>query len=152
VLDKLPQHRRARVRTALQRAWSAPDADRAEKRLRRLMQRLEDSGATEAAASLREGLADTLTCLRLGLPPDLRKSLQSTNVIESAFSRHEGVSHRVKRWRNGDQALRWVAAGLALAERGFRRLRGAAHLTALAAALEAHVLSLAAAGPRRATG
>jgi putative transposase len=140
LIDKLPQHRQETVRAALHRAWSAPDADRAEAQLHRLIRRLEAGGEIAAAQSLREGLAETLTCLRLGVHPDLRPALQSTNVIESAFSRHEGVAHRVKRWRNGDQALRWVAASLAIAERGFKRL-SAEHLAALATALAAHVRS-----------
>lgn len=77
-----------------------------------------------AAASLREGLEETLTLHRLGLPEALRKSLSSTNLIESAFSVARNVTARVKRWRGGDMRLRWSAAGLLEAEKNFRRVRG----------------------------
>jgi len=143
LMDKLPEHRRDAVHRALRRVWSAEDAKVAERRLSRLLQRLEREGEEAAARSLEEGKDEMLTCVRLGLHPDLRASLESTNLIESAFSRHEGVAHRVKRWRNGNQALRWAAASLALAEQGFHRLPGAEHLGALAAALERHARSVA---------
>ena len=142
VLDKLPAHRRDAVHRALRRAWSAEDAMVAEGQLRGLIRRLEGSGEVTAAHSLAEGLEETLTCVRLGLHPDLRASLESTHLIESAFSRHEGVAHRVKRWRNGNQALRWAAASLALAEQGFHRLPGADHLETLAMALERRAQSV----------
>lgn len=151
ILDKLPEQRCKTVRNALRRAWSCADATRAKERLGRLAQRLEDWGEHAAARSLREGCDQTLTCLRLGLDPKLRGSLESTNIIESAFSRHEGVAHRVKRWRNGDQALRWLAASLAIAQQGFDVLPGTDHLPELAAALARHVRSVSPSGALAAT-
>lgn len=90
----------------------------------------------DAAASLREGLEETVTVVRLGVHPALRKTLASTNVIESAFSVVEQVTGRVKRWRAGDMRWRWCAAGLLHAEQHFRRVDGYRHIGALMAALE----------------
>ncbi len=89
-----------------------------------------------AAASLREGLEETLTLHRLGLPEALRKSLSSTNLIESAFSVARDVTGRVKRWRGGDMRLRWSAAGLLEAEKNFRRVRGCKLMPKLLIALD----------------
>lgn len=138
VLEKLPQKRHASVQRALYQAWSAPDARQGEAQLRRLVERLEAKGEEAAARSLAEGMEETLTCVRLNVPAELRKSLRSTNIIESVFSRHEGVAHRVKRWQNGNQALRWAAAALALAERGFHPLGTPEQWAQLAADLEDH--------------
>ena len=90
------------------------------------------------SASLREGLEKSLTCQRLQLPERLRRSLRSTNIIESIFARHEEVAHRVKRWCDGFQALRWAAASLLRAEKALRPLPAATGLPRLAAALEQH--------------
>src|SRR5689334_9205214 len=77
-----------------------------------------------AARSLEEGLDETLTVHRLHMPPQLRKTLASTNVIESAFSIVERVCRNVKRWHGGDQRERWVGSGLLVAEKQFRRIQG----------------------------
>ena len=77
-----------------------------------------------AARSLAEGLEETLTVHRLHVPPQLRKTLAGTNVIESAFSIVETVCRNVKRWHGGDQRERWVGSGLLVAERQFRKVRG----------------------------
>src|SRR5260370_40955555 len=77
-----------------------------------------------AARSLGEGLEETLTGHRLHVPPQLRKTLASTNVIESPFSIVERVCPNVKRWHAGDQRERWMASGLLLAEKQFRRAQG----------------------------
>ncbi len=135
VEEKLPQHRRQAVHRLLRQAWAETDAAAAQRQMQRLIRHLEDQGQMAAARSLQEGLEQTLTCVRLGLHPDLRGSLESTNLIESAISRQQGVAHRVKRWRNGTQALRWSAVGLALAEQSFAVIPGAEHLAALATAL-----------------
>ena len=90
----------------------------------------------DAAASLREGMEETLTLVRLGVPAKLRKTLSSTNVIESAFSVAELVTGRVKRWRAGDMRWRWCVAGLLHAEQHFRRVDGYRHLPQLLPALE----------------
>jgi putative transposase len=90
----------------------------------------------DAAASLEEGLEETLTVVRLGVPELLRKTLATTNPIESAFSVAESVTRRVKRWRDGDMRQRWCAAGLLDAERRFRRVKGHRHMPTLIAALD----------------
>lgn len=108
-----------RIRTA----YAMKDYKEAKAQLLKTVQWLEDINPS-AAASLREGLEDTLTLHRLQLPPQLRESLQSTNLIESAFSVADDVIKRVKRWRGGDMRLRWAAAGLLMAEKQFRRIRG----------------------------
>ena len=91
-----------------------------------------------AAASLREGLEETLTVMRLGLPANLERVLSSTNLIENLFSRVREIGRRVKRWQSGTMVLRWTAAGVLEAQRGFRKLAGYRALPALVAALRAH--------------
>ena len=92
--------------------------------------------APDAAASLEEGLQETLTVIRLGLPDLLRRTLSSTNVIESALSVTRTVTARVKRWRDGDMRQRWCSAGLMRAEQKFRRARGYRQIPQLLAALD----------------
>jgi transposase-like protein len=89
-----------------------------------------------AAASLREGMEETLTVVKLGLPELLRRTLSTTNPIESALSVAAKVTARVKRWRDGDMRLRWCTAGLLRAEERFRRVKGHKQLPLLLAALE----------------
>ena len=143
IKEHLPAERAARVAARVQRAWGQADPKRAERLLERVAEDLEREGYGEAAGSVREGLEETLTCMRLGLPPELRRVLETTNAIESSFSRNEDVTHRVKRWRDGDQALRWLATSLALAEQSFGSLPGAEHLPTLRAGLQRHVATLA---------
>jgi hypothetical protein len=90
-----------------------------------------------AARSLGEGLEETLTVHRLRVPPQLRKTLACTNVIESAFSIVERVCRNVKRWHNGDQRERWVGSGLLVAEKQFRRVQGYKQIPNLLRELEA---------------
>lgn len=90
-----------------------------------------------AAASLREGLDETLTLHRLKVPEELRRSLRSTNLIEDGLSLPVDLTRRVKRWRGGDMRLRWTAAGLLAAERRFHRIKGCKSMPVLMAALEA---------------
>ncbi|MGH9575996.1 MAG: IS256 family transposase [Terriglobales bacterium] len=89
-----------------------------------------------AAASLEEGLEETLTVVGLGVPELLRKTLATTNPIESAFSVAESVTRRVKRWRDGDMRERWCVAGLLDAESRFNRVKGHKHLPQLLTALD----------------
>jgi transposase-like protein len=89
----------------------------------------------DAAASLREGLEETLTLHRLDIPALLRTSFSSTNLIESAFSRGRNVMRNVKRWMNSDQRHRWIAAALLQAEKGFRKVRGYKSMAVLVNAL-----------------
>src|SRR5690348_3673656 len=101
-----------------------------------------------AAASLREGLAETLTILRLGVPPALARTLHSTNSIESMIEICREHSKNVKRWRDGTMALRWCAAGMLEADHQFRRVNGHLHLPKLRTALDAHFSRNASAGHR----
>ena len=91
----------------------------------------------DAAAILQEGLEETLTVIRLGVPEALRRTLSSTNVIESALGVTRHVTARVKRWRDGDMRKRWCAAGLMRAEEKFRRVKGYRQIPQLLAALDA---------------
>jgi hypothetical protein len=91
-----------------------------------------------AAASLREGIAEKLTILRLGVPPTLARTLHSTNPIESMIEICREHSKNVKRWRDGTMTMRWCAAGMLDANHQFRRVKGHLHLPKLRAALEAH--------------
>ena len=77
-----------------------------------------------AARSLEEGMEETLTLHRLGVSPLLRRSLSTTNVIESCLSTVRHVARNVKRWQGGDHVARWTAAGLLEAEKKFRRVKG----------------------------
>lgn len=94
----------------------------------------------DAAASLSEGLEQTLTVVRLGLSGALRKTLSTTNPIESSFDRARQVTGRVKRWRDGDMRHRWCLAGLQRAEESFRRVRGHQEIPELIKALESVTL------------
>ncbi len=93
-----------------------------------------------AAGSLREGLEETLSVHHLELPDILRKSFSTTNIIESAYSRHRHVTRNVKRWTNNNQKARWAATALLEAERGFRRIKGYRSLSVLLAALEGYLV------------
>jgi putative transposase len=88
---------------------------------------------------LREGLAETLTVARLGVPPTLARTLRSTNAVESMIEICRDHSRNVKRWRGGEMVLRWCAAGLLEAKKQFRRVNGHLHLRSRRAALEQHV-------------
>jgi putative transposase len=92
-----------------------------------------------AAGSLREGMAETFTISRLGVPPTLARTLRSTNCVESMIEICRDHSANVKRWRDGTMALRWCAAGMGEAKKQFRRVNGHLHLRALRDALDAHV-------------
>src|SRR5262249_21793230 len=110
----------ASVRRALRQAWELNDADKAERLLRNLARRL-DQKAPAVAASILEGLDEMLTVNRLGLPVKLRRSLACTNSIENMMGTVRRVCRNVKRWRNAAMALRWTAAGMMEAAKGFRR-------------------------------
>ena len=128
VLEHLPEKEREAVGKKLDAAWRQTDYDNALRMLKRLADDLEVRHPG-AAASLREGLEELLA-----------RSLRSTNCIESAFDKVRGYAHHVKRWRNGRQVLRWSAAGLLAAEKGFNRIKGYRLLPMLAVALEREVI------------
>jgi hypothetical protein len=94
---------------------------------------------SDAASSLREGLEETLTVVRLGVLGALRRTLATTSPIESALSVTRRVTARVTRWPDGDMRRRWCVAGLLRAEAEFRRVKGHRALPALLKALEAVV-------------
>jgi transposase-like protein len=137
VMEHLPKEKQQQAVWRLRGAWAKPSAEAALQELRACVKWLE-AISPSAARSLEDGLAETLTLHRLGINERLRQSLSSTNLIESCFSRTEAWTRRVKRWRNGKMVLRWGAAALLVAEAGFRRIRGHAHLSQLKAALLAH--------------
>lgn len=120
VLKQLPKSEHRWVARALEQAWRHQDADEAKTDLDELIKELEPKWP-DAAASLKEGLAETLTCQRLGLPPELLRALGSTNLIESVFSTTGSLCRRVCRWRSGTQAIRWATMALVQAEKGFGR-------------------------------
>ena len=122
----------------MRRAYHADSALEAEAALLALANEL-DKTHPGAAASLREGMDETLTVLRLGVPPTLARTLRSTNAIESMISICRDHARNVKRWRDGQMALRWCAAGMVEAGKQFRRVNGHLHLRALRAALERQV-------------
>ncbi len=77
-----------------------------------------------AAASVREGLDETLTLQRLGISGSLYKKLRSTNAIENLNSGIVTYSRNVKRWQGGSMVVRWVSAAIVEAEKKFRRVQG----------------------------
>ena len=138
VADKLPDDLAATVTKKMRAAYHAPSAIIAEAQLQALARELEHTHPG-AAGSLREGLSETLTVLRLGVSPTLARTLRSTNCIESMISICRNHSANVKNWQNGNMALRWCAAGLVEAGKQFRRVNGHLHLPTLRTALERHV-------------
>ena len=136
--DKLPQRLRPGVERRMREAYHADSALAAEAQLNALAREL-DKTHPSGAASLREGMSETLTVLRLNVPPTLARTLRSTNAIESMISICRQHSGNVKHWRNGQMALRWCAAGMVEAGKQFRRVNGHLHLPALRHALEREV-------------
>src|SRR6266567_2814721 len=131
VRDKLPERLGGPVEHRMRTAWHAASALDAQAQLEALAREL-DKTHPGAAASLREGLAETLTVLRLGVPPTLARTLRSTNTIESMISICRDHAGNVKRWQDGTMALRWCAAGMVEAGKQFRRVNGYLHLAARA--------------------
>jgi len=123
------------VTARMRRAYHADSALAAEAELTALAAELERTHPG-AAASLREGLTETLTVLRLDVPPTLARSLRSTNAIESMISICRDHAKNVKNWQDGRMALRWCAAGMAEAGKQFRRVNGHLHLRSLRDTLE----------------
>ena len=135
VLDHLTDEQKPLVAKKLNAAYALEDYDAAQQALHTLHRELMDLNPS-AARSLGEGLEETLTVHRLHVPPQLRKTLASTNVIESAFSIVERVCANVKRWHAGDQRERWVGSGLLVAEKQFRRVQGHKQIPILLRGLE----------------
>ena len=135
VLDHVSEEHKPGVAKKLNAAYALEDYAAAKLALNTLHRELMDLNPS-AARSLGEGMEETLTVHRLHLPMQLRKTLSSTNVIESAFSIVEQVCRNVKRWHGGDQRERWVGSGLLVAEKQFRRIMGYKQIPALIRELE----------------
>jgi transposase-like protein len=138
VESKLPKPLAASVGKKMRAAYHDPDLLAAEATLEDLARQLHKSHPG-AAGSLREGLSETLTITRLGVPPTLARTLRSTNAVESMIEICRDHSTNVKRWRDGQMALRWCAAGMVEASKQFRRVNGFLHLPALRNALDRYV-------------
>lgn len=139
VLEHLPEAQRPRIRRALADAYGLADAALAKRRLTQLAAGLARAHPG-AAASLREGLDETLTLQGLGVTGALYRTLRSTNAIENLNGLVGRFVRNVRRWRDGQMLVRWIAAGLQEAGRGFRRIRGHGDLAALIAALDQRTL------------
>jgi len=137
VLEHLPEELRAGTRRAMLDAYKSSDYETALKQLERLARSLERDHPG-AAASVREGLAETLTLIKLGVTGWLYRCLRSTNWIESLNSHVAHFTRNVRRWRDGEMLVRWVATAVREAEKHFRRLKGHKDMHRLIAALDAH--------------
>lgn len=135
VLGHMPERDRPPVQRRLRAAWALADHDRALDQLRVLADELSRSHPG-AAASLREGMEETLTVTRLRVRGRLKQTLASTNPCESMIETVRHTSRNVKRWQNGDMCLRWTAAGMLEAQAQFRRIIGHRDLPKLALAVE----------------
>ena len=136
VLDHLPEGKRSWMRAAIRRAWAAEASEKGRRKLKDLASQLDETHPG-AAASLREGLEETVTVIDLGVGGWLLKTLSSTNPIENLNGGLRRLTRNVKRWRGGAMAQRWGATALMEAEKGFRRIRGHRDLTQMLKALDA---------------
>ncbi len=136
VLAHLPEDMHASVKRALKDAWSASDADLARKQLGRLASSLQ-ARHPGAAASLREGMEETLTVQALGITGALCRTLRTTNPIENLNGSVAHYARNVKRWGDGQMVLRWVASALSDAATRMRKLRGCGQMRGLLKALDA---------------
>ncbi len=135
VCDLLPERDRPRVLARIRGAWALSDPVKAEQELERLADELARTWP-DAGASLREGLPETLTLMRLGITGKLAKTLASTNPVESMIEIVRHTQRNVKRWQDGDMRKRWTAAGMLQAEQQFRRIIGYSDLAKLVTAIE----------------
>jgi transposase-like protein len=136
VLEHLPEDMQASVKRALKNAWSATDAQVGRRQLERLASSLQ-ARHPGAAASLREGLEETLTVQQLGITGALYRTLRTTNPIENLNGSVARFSRNVKRWGDGQMVLRWVASALSDAAGRMRKLRGSSQMRELLKALDA---------------
>jgi transposase-like protein len=148
VLDHLGEDEQGTIRSRLRAAWALEGHEEALGGLRALAGELERTHP-DAAKSLREGLEETVTLQRLGASEQLRKTLGSTNPIESMIGVVRRIQRNVKHWQDGDMRKRWTAAGMLEAERQFRRIIGYADLGDLAVAVEREVAAASPPSPTR---
>ncbi len=137
VKDHLPEHCRADYDRQLRNAYALMRYEDAKAALEKLFRQLERINPS-AARSLEEGMEETLTLHRLGVTPLLRRSLSTTNLIESCLSTVRHVARNVKRWQGGDHIARWTAAGLLEGEKKFRKVKGYRELGELGRKLNPH--------------
>ena len=137
VKDHLPKECQADYDRQLRNAYAMTSYEEAKAALGKLFRQLERINPS-AARSLEEGMEETLTLHRLGVGPLLRRSLASTNIIESCLGTVRHVARNVKRWQGGDHIARWTATGLLEAEKKFRKVKGYRQLKELAQKLNPH--------------
>ena len=135
VMQHLPERDRPPIKARLRRAWRETDYPRALEQLRVLADELEHTHPG-AAGSLREGMEETLTVIKLGIKGKLRRTLESTNPCESMIDCVRTTQRNVKHWSSGEMGLRWTAAGMLEAEKQFRKVIGYTDLPRLAVAIE----------------
>ena len=135
VYEHLPEAQRPAIRFQMRAAYEMSEAADARQALYRLHDQLLNDNPS-AAASLAEGLDETLTVLELRVAPRLKRSIASTNGIESTFSVAERICRQVKRWQGSDHRLRWVASSLMFAESRWSRLHGYRYIPGLVSALK----------------
>ena len=135
VLGHIAERDRPPIKARLRRAWRETDYPRALEQLQALAAELERTHPG-AAGSLREGMEETLTVIRLGIKGKLRRTLESTNPCESMIDTVRTTQRNVKHWSSGEMGLRWTAAGMLEAERQFRKVIGYTQLPQLAIAIE----------------
>ena len=139
VLEHLPERDRQPIKRRLTQAWQEPDPIKALDQLKRLAIELEHEHPG-AAASLREGMEETLTVTRLGITGKLKRTLQSTNPRESMIGTVRAIQRNVKNWSSGEMCLRWTAAGMLEAETRFRKVEGYRGLAQLAVRVETDLI------------
>ena len=139
VLSYLPKRYHFQMRSRMRMAWDMTGYPDAKKELAQIVEDLKEINES-AARSLEEGLEETLTLHRLGIPPALRRSLRSTNLIENCFSTtKQKFCRNVKNWKNANMVLRWGGTMLRQAEKNFRRVKGYRTIPSLIAALRSKV-------------
>lgn len=137
ILERLPAHLQASTKKVLRQAFAAETEETGKRLLETLACRLDRDGH-DVAGTIREGMADMLTCARLALPEQLRRSLASTNQIENLIGRVRQICKNVRRWRDARMVKRWTVSAMIEAKKGMRRLRGYRGLPILQAALHRH--------------
>jgi putative transposase len=138
VMQHLPERDRPPIKARMRKAWRETDYPRALEQLQRLADELERTHPG-AGGSLREGMDETLTVIRLGIKGKLRRTLESTNACESMIDTVRRTQRNVKHWSSGEMGLRWTAAGMLEAEKQFRKIIGYTDLPRLAVAIERQI-------------
>jgi transposase-like protein len=142
VRDHLPESRRAYVAKQMRDAYNSTTAATAKKKLLQLASWLDSNGEDSAAASLREGLDETLTVMRLVAHGTVRRTFATTNAIENMNGSLRRIARNVKRWRDEGMIRRWVALGVAEAQKGFRRVKGHKDMPSFVAAIRASTITV----------